>query len=732
MAAFTVSTDLARALKHLRRFQESRTDHLAVIYYLAAEGSLVPRDELVEQFAEHGDPAAMLRQLQSAGLVRSRRLQSAGHTLPVVALADDLQPLFQLPPFYRNRLRYRLAGRDLADLRRMAEGFYAGSPRPVPEESRNPVDLLASFKALLLDAQAFRAAADEHFSLARKAILKALSMAPAGLTLRDLRKQLSFFGLPHEADEVKRELVQIYRASGLIWTSEGDSLLKHDHYFPVEARVLLMQDAQAMVRANYRLEQAPRQVYPTFAGDSSPEAWKVRHEPALLFQNALVLLGYLIGHRVQRIQKGGVHKGEVKRIAAQFQPPQEDPHLFNHLFDTFEQLGVVRCQHDIWAVDVPRAAAFFADPVASLQALLRDYYEADLCNPKACEERMEAPDSGIHDPLRLIWLLRHMSGQAWVREEELVWLYLQTEGGKVSESARAGIERFVRHQLEKHLFWFGLVELATRPEEGGLLFRLSGRGRSLLHELVPDDSLARLYNKDEKLLVQANLEVFLPASFDPAGVLFLARFADAERGRFRLSAQSLSRGLDSGLGLEKIRGFLEAASSQPIPQNVAYLLEEVSSRHGHILVDPKLMVLKTEDRFLMKELCLVPALRRSYLALLDEQLLLLAPGLKVPRLVEELRRLGYMPRVRWEAVIDEGMEQLELSAAERHRLLSLLKAYDYADAVHPRLGELFEQVVAQLAPEEEAERRAIPQRQLGDSYKDLERLNRALGAGRLS
>jgi len=732
MAAFHVPSDLARALKHLQRFQESRTDHLEVIYYLAAEGGAVPRDELEGVLAAHEDPAGTLRQLQSAGLVRQRRLKSGGVTLPVVALVDDLEPLFQLPPFYRNRLRRRLAGRDLAELKRMAEGFYAGSPRTVPEDSRNPLDLLAAFKALLLDAASFKAALEAHCSFSRRAILKALSMAPGGLTLRDLRRQLTYFGQPHDGDEIKRELVQLFRQTGLVWTSEGDALLKHDHYFPAEARVLLVQDAQAMVRANLSLEQPPPQLYPAWSGGADPEAWKVRHEPVLLFQNALVLLIHMISHRVPRIQKGGVHKGEVKRVGAQFQPPQEDPHLFNHLFDYFEQNGVVRVHHDIWAVDVPRATAFFADPGATLSALLRDYYEADLADPKGCEERMEAADSGIHDPLRLIWLLRHTSGTAWIREEELVWLYLQTEGGVHGDGTRSAVEKFVRHQLEKPLFWFGLVELATRPEEGGLLLRLSRRGRELLHERRADVELARHYSKDEKLLVQANLEVFLPARFDPAGAMFLARFADYERGRFRLSAQALSRGLDSGLEIGRIRGFLEGASSQPIPQNVAYLLEEVSNRHGHILIDPQLMVLKTEDAFLMKELSLVPALRKSYLALLDERLLLLSSQARVPRLVEELRRLGYLPRVRWDAVIDEGMEQLELTGEEKRRLLALLKAYDYADSVHPEVGELLELVVSQLRPEDEAARKAIPQRQLGDSYRTLERINKAVAAGKLS
>ena len=739
MMAFHIPSDFLRALGHLATYQESQHQHLEVLFYLAAEGGSVPYAELSAQVAAEAseDSQIILDSLRNSGLIE---LKSAGEPdeegqpaagPELVALVSNLEPLFRLPSFYRNRLRRKLAGRDPPELKHMSQAFYARSPLQVPEACLDRAMLLASFKALLLDGPTFSAAVDEHLSWTGRVILKVLSMHPEGLTLRDLRRHVGFFGVKLDSDELKRELITLFRGTGLVWTSDGTALLKHDQYFPAEGRILLVTDAVAMVRANYEMQEAAPQLYPAYATRLAPEAWKVRHEPVQLFQNALILLIHLVNHRIQRIQKGGIHKTEVKRVCGLFQPPQEDQHLFNFLFDFFEQHGIVQLKHEIWAVNMAATSTFFRKPGESLRSMMTDAFGADLLEKGRLEESLGHGEGGGLDPLRLLWLLRHVSPTAWIAQEELAYLYGQMDGGTRSENQRAAIDKFVTHQLVKPLFWLGLVELSNHPEQGGLVFRLSSRGRRMLQEGLPAEDLDGWFDEGEKLLVQANLEVWLPARFLPERTLFLARFADYERGRYRISAQSLSRGLDSGLDLDGIRGFLSENSAQAIPQNVNYLLEEVTSRHGHMLVDPQLMVLKTGDDRLMRELGLVPGLRKSWLARFDGCLMLLAPGIRVQKLVEDLRRLGYMPRVRWEAVIDDKADQLELSQTERLQILALLKAWELADYVHPELGELLKQVNSQLGEGEHQEMAAIPQRRLGDSYAKLDAISKALAANRL-
>ena len=82
MTASRASKEFAKALSQLARLQESQHLKVEVLYYLAAEGDSVPREELMGVLATAGDPdpRASLKALVDAGLIRNRRLQSAGDT----------------------------------------------------------------------------------------------------------------------------------------------------------------------------------------------------------------------------------------------------------------------------------------------------------------------------------------------------------------------------------------------------------------------------------------------------------------------------------------------------------------------------------------------------------------------------------------------------------------------------------------------------------------------------
>jgi hypothetical protein len=214
----------------------------------------------------------------------------------------------------------------------------------------------------------FRAAADEHFDPAQKVLLKVLAMNPRGLTLKELRRHMGFFGQGMGYEDIKVHLSHIYRVSGLVFSTGGENLLKRDQYFAVESRVVLVQDAVEMIKTNFGLTNPPRQIYPEYPGRIEPEAWKVIHGPDMLFHNVLALLVHIISNRVSRIQKGGIHKSEARRINVRFHPPQEDSALLNVLVDFLEHRGVLKLNNKVWAVDVHATTEFFANPGASLCA----------------------------------------------------------------------------------------------------------------------------------------------------------------------------------------------------------------------------------------------------------------------------------------------------------------------------------------------------------------------------
>jgi hypothetical protein len=733
MTTTLASSNFALSINKLANLQESQHEYLEVLYYLCAEGGAAPRPELERVLTRMGrdDAKSIILALSKAELIHSKRIRTGGSSMTIVEIHPGLDKLFNLPAFYQNHLRQKLANLDLTDLKHMAASFYSEAPEPAPESGRNPIPLLASFKSLIIDRESFKNAVDKNLTNSHKVILKILSMFPHGLTLRELSKNLSYFGEQIKSDDLKLELVHLFRTTGLIFTSSGDQLLRREQYFPSDMKIMLVRDAAEMIKSNFGLSSSPRQIYPEFAGRFEPESWKVRHEPSMLISNALIVLIYIINHRVARIQKGGIHKSEVKRIIQMLNPVQDDAHLFNYIFDYFEQFGVLQDNKEIWAIDVSRAESFFADPDKSFMEMLVDYYGADPTRQKDLDSKLESGDSGVLDPLRVLWLLRFISPNVWLTESELTFLYTQAEIGDQSSQKHTSIEKFINYQLEQPLLWFGLVELSHHPEVGELLFRLSSRGKAILQDGKYSKDMADYIGSGGKILVQANMEIFQPADFAPAGTMFLARFADFERNQFRISSQSISRGLDSGLDLKKIRGFLEKSSSQEIPQNVNYLLNEVSSRHGHILIDPELMLLKTENPFLLKELSMVPSMRRYFLASFSDTIMLLEDGVKIPRMVDELRKLGYMPRISWETVIEEPEMSLELDTVERHDVLAILKAFEYSDVLENALTRLLSQVNTQLHPDNQKLRNAIPQRKLGEAYKSLERLNKLIAGKKL-
>ncbi len=726
MSTESLSPRMTRSLKHLASFMESSVEHVEVLYFLSAEGGEVPRAEVLEELEKIGlqNGEEILESLRGAGLVRNRRCPNGDSVVPILALAPDLEQLLRLPAFYRSRLRYHLQDHREEHLAQMADNFYAAST-PFSDADR-PVLQLARFKHLLKDSELFRAAVEEHFDMPQRVLLKVLAMNSKGLTLKELRRHLGFFGHGMGYDDLKANLAHIYRSSGLVFSTGGENLTQRDQYYAIDSRVRLVQDAHEMLRTNFGLTAPPRQIYPEFSGELNPESWKVVHDPLMLFHNVQALLVYVISHRVTRIQKGGIHKGEARRINARLLPPQEDSTLLNVLVDFLQDAGVLKLNNRVWAVDVSKAAALFRDAGDTICRFFLFYFDADPLQPATWITRFRASESGrTLDAVRALWVMNHLSARAWITTEDVAWLYIQSEGGG-GEARLATVEGFIRQLVTHPLHWLGLVDVSRLPEDGGIMFRLSDRGRALLLEGKLPQDLDTVFRVEEKLIVQSNLEVFTPVNYPPEGVMFLARFADFEKGRFRISNQSLSRGFDSGLNMEQIVGFLEKASSSEIPQNVRYMLADASARHGHILVDPQLRAVKCEDHILQKELSLVPALKKFWLAGFRDTILLMAAGVNSERVVEELRRLGYMPRIRWESVITRDDSRIDLSEQELKGLLALIRAFELSDRVDDRLSAFLLDVDGDLSPERRELKDAIPQRELEKSYEELEDLNRSL------
>ncbi|MEY4418266.1 MAG: hypothetical protein RIQ88_704 [Actinomycetota bacterium] len=94
-----------------------------------------------------------------------------------------------------------------------------------------------------------------------------------------------------------------------------------------------------------------------------------------------------------------------------------------------------------------------------------------------------------------------------------------------------------------------------------------------------------------QLVVQADLTLTSTGPLDTETELKIRRFADIERigvaSSYRMSALSLSYGMESGLTAEQIKETLTRLSGRALPQAVEYLINETKTRFGRLVVKEK-------------------------------------------------------------------------------------------------------------------------------------------------
>jgi hypothetical protein len=146
--------------------------------------------------------------------------------------------------------------------------------------------------------------------------------------------------------------------------------------------------------------------------------------------------------------------------------------------------------------------------------------------------------------------------------------------------------------------------------------------------------------------VGADLNVIVPGppAHDLASAL--RRFADLKASSpariYKVSEASVRRALDGGMQASEIMSVLERHSTTDIPQNVAYLIEDVARRHGHLVVGRVGLYLRSDD----------PSLLRAAVA--DRRLTSMRPRVIAPTvavleandvevLLTALRMAGYLP-----------------------------------------------------------------------------------------
>lgn len=202
------------------------------------------------------------------------------------------------------------------------------------------------------------------------------------------------------------------------------------------------------------------------------------------------------------------------------------------------------------------------------------------------------------------------------------------------------------------LLWLGVV--ATVSGDAGVTCRLTETGARFLG-LVTDEPEDR---PSPPLVVHPDFSIELPLPANLYTRFQLERFADVvasprvppgedrkssavEPYLYRLTVGSLGRALARGIRVEQVLAFLQQAGERPVPANVAGQLRLWAGRFGQVQLE-EVALLRVKNERALKELAVLPE-TRSLIAKILSPTTALVHKQDLPRLLKELRALGYLP-----------------------------------------------------------------------------------------
>ncbi|MEV6572074.1 helicase C-terminal domain-containing protein [Streptomyces sp. NPDC051577] len=236
-----------------------------------------------------------------------------------------------------------------------------------------------------------------------------------------------------------------------------------------------------------------------------------------------------------------------------------------------------------------------------------------------------------------------------VRRRVLDLLAELPEGGSADPGAllaRLAWERPVRgtSDLRARLAHWTLTEAEVLGVTGR--GALAAFGRALLEHRDPAPLLAPLLPEPvDHVLLQADLTAVAPGPLRRELGDVLATLADVEsKGGatvYRFTPGSVRRALDSGHTAVDLHAFLAEHSRTPVPQPLAYLIDDVARRHGHLRVGAASSYVRCDDDAMLGEI--LADKRSAGLGLRRLAPTVLAAQADPTVLLDGLRAMGYAP-----------------------------------------------------------------------------------------
>jgi len=195
------------------------------------------------------------------------------------------------------------------------------------------------------------------------------------------------------------------------------------------------------------------------------------------------------------------------------------------------------------------------------------------------------------------------------------------------------------HLVTKPLHWLGAASLGYDAEGNVRSFLVTPWGAALLglsgemsHEASPPP-----------MVVQPDFTIIVPTGGSLYDRFQLERVAvwqsSGDSYVYRITRDSLARGLRQSIRIEMLLAFLKRVSSGKVPKNVVSALRNWDKRRGQIRLR-KALLLQTESEPIMEELSTSPQTRAYLREIISPKIAVIAPE-DWPKLLNELRKLGY-------------------------------------------------------------------------------------------
>jgi len=205
----------------------------------------------------------------------------------------------------------------------------------------------------------------------------------------------------------------------------------------------------------------------------------------------------------------------------------------------------------------------------------------------------------------------------------------------------------IAHLIAKPLHWLGVTSLGHDAEGNLCSFLITPWGAAFLG--LPSQMPAE--PPPPPMVIQPDFTIIVPASANLYDRFQLERVAawqsSGESYMYRITRNSLARGLRQGIKIEMVLAFLRRVSGGKVPRNVVSGLRSWDRRRGQIRLR-RALLLQVGSELTMEELSTLPQTRAYLREIISPKAAIVAER-DWPKLLAELRKLGYSPRVEGES-----------------------------------------------------------------------------------